>query len=99
MASWHTHNRRARRKRERDARLMRDVNKLLVPALGAIVHDALLAAFTEMVDRMKEVVTAWVSAGREGWLPLDPKYAGPRPRREQWPEVVYEDILDAEFIE
>lgn len=99
MASWHTHNRRVRRKRERDTRLMHDAEKLFVPALEAVVHDALLVAFTEMVDRMKEVVTAWVSAGQEGWLPLDPKYTGVRPRREQWPEVVYEDVLDAEFIE
>ena len=102
MARWRTLNKRARRKRERDAEFVRNLDKLLAPALEAIMKDAFRAAFAELAHQIDQIAAAWAKAVERlstGWGPLDPKYARLRPRIEQWPDVVLEDILDAEYIE
>lgn len=105
MARWKTLNRRARRKREREAEIVRNLDKLLVPALEAVMFDAMKAAAIELANAMQRMALAWIKAGEElsrGWPPLDPKYARLKQRRwdhpSQWPDVVLEDILDAEVV-
>jgi hypothetical protein len=102
MARWRTHNKRARRKRQRDAEFLRSINKVVAPALEEIIRDAFRAAFADLAERLNQFATAWAKIGEErsrDWLPLDPRYAGLRHRQEKWPEVVLEDILDAEYVE
>lgn len=104
MARWRTLNKRAKRKNEREAEMLRNVEKLLIPAMEAIVRDAFKAAFAELAKSLNQMAAAWAKAGIEisrVLQPLDPRYGKLRgwKSRIEWPDVVLEDILDAEYIE
>jgi transposase len=105
MANWRTLNKRARRKRKRDAQLMRDVDKLIATALAKAgeglfkqIADDFAKALNQLAVAMRAAVLQSNVEMAKAWGPLDPKYATRRRRIEKWPEVIYEDILDAEYI-
>jgi hypothetical protein len=107
MASWRTHNKRARRRRERDAQFMRNLDKLVMDALNVTTQDSFKRAIDEFAKGLQQLAQAMIIAVTEtnrqmagAWGPLDPKYARIRCQyAESWPNVVYEDVLDAEYID
>lgn len=105
MARWRTLNKRASRRRKRDATFMRNRDKLVADALAAVTEDLIRKAFADfskaLLRSAEAIHMAVIEAAKEmsgSWQSLDPKYAGLRPQIDQWPEVIYEDILDAETI-
>lgn len=106
MARWRTLNKRAKRRREKDAEIIRDVERLIAEALAAMAGDVFKRAcddFAKALNQsalaMRDVILETNREIRTAWGPLDPKYAVLRRRAHNlWPDVVLEDILDAEYI-
>lgn len=104
MASWRTCNKRARRVQAREQAAKHVTDEMIRAAMIAAFEDAckkladnIVANFASAMRRLADSMRMFTETDHQAWGPLDPKYA--RPRREVWPDVVYEDVLDAEFIE
>jgi len=107
MTSWRTLNKRARRARERDARFMRDseqaikaledlVNKLR----GRSAEQGAALALKAFGEVLQTLVVEFEKAFERAFAKqpeLRTEFAR-RKRLASWPEVILEDILDAEYI-
>jgi hypothetical protein len=103
MARLRTHHKRARRVAKRD---QAEMDHLFAELERMVVKDCFAKACQEFAKQFglaaASMATA-MSSMAAAWRELDPRYAAWHLKNQQrvndWPEVVYEDILDAEVIE
>lgn len=112
MAQWKTHHKRARQVKARQDRTFAELMQWLEsdkPSPVAIQFGqlfsepcvkAMATAFSALAESMaKAIEQISVELKRLGWQPLEPRYARALAIQNSWPDVIYEDVLDAEFID
>lgn len=109
MARWRTLNKRAARRRARDARVIRECEEVIAKAAATaaashfvehVLRELKIALEASAEAMLQAFTEAFAKSYTHGWRPIDPRYdlRAEWARRHEWPEVVLEDILDADEI-
>jgi hypothetical protein len=96
MARWRTHHRRALRKEHDDQARIDAIIETLKPAVIESLVFAFVRAMPHIVAEREGIVVP--SAFVDYWNGLADKVLAENTRMNSWPDVVLDDILDAEFV-
>jgi hypothetical protein len=107
MARWRTHHKRRARIARREQVQAERVDQLLSRLQIATAQNVFGYAIREFANGFAAAMQQWLEGLASlngafnqhvpGWKSLDARYR--LPLRDEWPDVVYEDILDADLID
>jgi hypothetical protein len=84
---------------------MREAEEALAKlAVNLTIEGVVAKAFRDLSKALESMAIKWIKAMEEAtrltgsWQLLDPRYLRLHSHRNEWPDVIYEDILDADEI-